>query len=194
MAYLQLLPRYVSTHSRLKAAGGIGYHSHGGTTVSTHSRLKAAGSRLGQNRKQRAVSTHSRLKAAGRYPSGLRLESSRFNTQPPEGGWLRDDYIRNQAILVSTHSRLKAAGKMPTNCIYSHTVSTHSRLKAAGAERPKFVLHEAVSTHSRLKAAGCCCTRRICGCLCFNTQPPEGGWLPDLPVFASAFSFQHTAA
>ena len=32
-----------------------------------------------------------------------------FNTQPPEGGWLRDD-IAAGISTVSTHSRLKAAG------------------------------------------------------------------------------------
>ena len=34
-----------------------------------------------------AVSTHSRLKAAGARAVLMRLVRTRFNTQPPEGGW-----------------------------------------------------------------------------------------------------------
>ena len=30
--------------------------------------------------------------------------------------------------------------------------------------------------------------------LCFNTQPPEGGWQIFLTAFAVLFPFQHTAA
>ena len=56
---------YVSTHSRLKAAGvGIGSAEARGR-VSTHSRLKAAGGTMSDARLPRRVSTHSRLKAAG---------------------------------------------------------------------------------------------------------------------------------
>ena len=31
-------------------------------------------------------------------------------------------------------------------------------------------------------------------CTCFNTQPPEGGWVNADIVFKMAFQFQHTAA
>ena len=37
------------------------------------------------------------------------FDHSRFNTQPPEGGWVRM-MIHLIKIKVSTHSRLKAAG------------------------------------------------------------------------------------
>ena len=33
-----------------------------------------------------------------------------------------------------------------------------------------------VSTHSRLKAAGKMYVRQYPYIVCFNTQPPEGGW------------------
>ena len=33
-----------------------------------------------------------------------------------------------------------------------------------------------VSTHSRLKAAGGIIAKTIRNQVCFNTQPPEGGW------------------
>ena len=35
-----------------------------------------------------------------------------------------------------------------------------------------------VSTHSRLKAAGLICCDFLNSINGFNTQPPEGGWLP----------------
>ena len=55
--------------------------------VSTHSRLKAAGVLYKLKTLGFAVSTHSRLKAAGIFSvDGVCPEPS-FNTQPPEGGW-----------------------------------------------------------------------------------------------------------
>ena len=55
--------------------------------VSTHSRLKAAG---GYDRAfdwAQYVSTHSRLKAAGCLHRVYPIIPACFNTQPPEGGW-----------------------------------------------------------------------------------------------------------
>ena len=82
-----------------------------------------------------------------RYPFG-------FNTQPPEGGWLREFVFIPRYSVVSTHSRLKAAGneRYPEDRL--EIVSTHSRLKAAGIDVFVGVFPESVSTHSRLKAAG----------------------------------------
>ena len=76
-----------------------------------------------------------------------------FNTQPPEGGWDRDnDY--NVAIAVSTHSRPKAAGRRHRFDFFGVCVSTHSRPKAAGSGfYPRRTINQ-VSTHSRPKAAG----------------------------------------
>ena len=57
-------------------------------------------------------------------------ENQSFNTQPPEGGWLKVfDFDSYQ--VVSTHSRLKAAGTFPSAAKSWYFVSTHSRLKAA---------------------------------------------------------------
>ena len=55
--------------------------------VSTHSRLKAAGTRRQRQREGIEVSTHSRLKAAGLWPHNTAVSGLSFNTQPPEGGW-----------------------------------------------------------------------------------------------------------
>ena len=56
------------------------------------------------------VSTHSRPKAAG--VSAVRPSESavRFNSQPPEGGWVVDISALMPPLPVSTHSRPKAAG------------------------------------------------------------------------------------
>ena len=100
-----------------------------------------------------------------------------FNTQPPEGGWTSPSSNR-PSWLVSTHSRLKAAGCCRWGFRLCDTVSTHSRLKAAGhlttITKVACVL---VSTHSRLKAAGGVSCNWCHIYLCFNTQPPEGGWI-----------------
>ena len=77
-----------------------------------------------------------------------------FNTQPPEGGWVGYTVIFI-LVVVSTHSRPKAAGMVSATGLYTFAVSTHSRPKAAGPF--SFAL--------------------VRGNPCFNTQPPEGGWL-----------------
>ncbi len=58
-------------------------------------------------------------------------ESYRFNTQPPEGGCVFNDFIRFNDI-VSTHSRPKAAASAMEYTTSFDAVSTHSRPKAAG--------------------------------------------------------------
>ena len=123
--------------------------------VSTHSRLKAAGAQVFEQLKFYGVSTHSRLKAAGQCRGG-------------EGF----------ANLVSTHSRLKAAGGVASVFQGEAVVSTHSRLKAAGKCFVRLLYVNEVSTHSRLKAAGLPVRRPAGRFRCFNTQPPEGGWVP----------------
>ena len=78
--------------------------------------------------------------------------TSRFNTQPPEGGWL---HISNQTIppVVSTRSRPKAAVRMFNEplavFVFQHAAARRRLVEAAGGSGA---------------SAG------------FNTQPPEGGW------------------
>ena len=78
--------------------------------VSTHSRPKAAGLPRGERRRRQKVSTHSRPKAAGLLRFWIHAPPSRFNTQPPEGGWLSLVLHVLLVQAVSTHSRPKAAG------------------------------------------------------------------------------------
>ncbi len=56
--------------------------------VSTHSRPKAAGKTAKRSWQRLQVSTHSRPKAAGTTSPASSATHSRFNTQPPEGGWM----------------------------------------------------------------------------------------------------------
>ena len=144
----------VSTHSRLKAAGGcIGSGSGGGSGFNTQ---PPEGGWIQYEEFRQAIDC--------------------FNTQPPEGGW----HWLKQAVfptkLVSTHSRLKAAGQQAGSNLEMIAVSTHSRLKAAGMACRSIHTRKIVSTHSRLKAAGQTKWAVSQGSNGFNTQPPEGGW------------------
>ena len=44
------------------------------------------------------------------------LGSLGFNTQPPEGGWMKLN-VNGIYLFVSTHSRLKAAGRRSPNSL-----------------------------------------------------------------------------
>ena len=80
----------VSTHSRPKAAGPkAAALLTGGHPVSTHSRPKAAGSSDWMAIRVYEVSTHSRPKAAGCTVSPSGIGKCGFNSQPPEGGWMK---------------------------------------------------------------------------------------------------------
>ena len=78
-----------------------------------------------------------------------------FNTQPPEGGWFGQfgfDDLPIKFQHTAARRRLALLSSLP---FLTLQVSTHSRPKAAGIE--------ANQTRKALK--------------CFNTQPPEGGWV-----------------
>ena len=51
-----------------------------------------------------------------------------------------------------------------------------------------------VSTRSRPKAAGSRHWWKPYQQACFNTQPPEGGWIGSVVASFTAFGFQHAAA
>ena len=73
-------------------------------------------------------------------------------------------------------------------------VSTHSRLKAAVCWDFPPMTRTDVSTHSRPKAAGYVDFDSRSRCVCFNTQPPEGGWMLGVIRQVQGLKFQHTAA
>ena len=103
------------------------------------------------------------------------LTKSRFNTQPPEGGWNNCSSKYAISRMFQHTAARRRLGQDISVCPAS-LVSTHSRPKAAGRFFDTTQFHKQVSTHSRPKAAGAASTIYICHYSCFNTQPPEGGW------------------
>ena len=81
-------------------------------------------------------------------------QRSRFNSQPPEGGWVLGGLCR----CAQPSFQLTAARRRLAVACYTlddvAKVSTHSRPKAAGTTRGQPYVKEIVSTHSRPKAAG----------------------------------------
>ena len=121
------------------------------------------------------VSTHSRPKAAGIDICIQRLVNTRFNTQPPEGGWSSDKTSESSnpsfntqppeggwPSAATTSNRSKRFNTQPPeggwkSILTGHfimAVSTHSRPKAAGFLPGNLIKSRKVSTHSRPKAAG----------------------------------------
>ena len=123
----------VSTHSRPKAAG-----QKGGKVTQVHQTFQhtAARRRLDcfilHKKFKEYVSTHSRPKAAGFAASRQGQGKCRFNTQPPEGGWVLPNAIKRFRHGFNTQP---PEGGWPAIVPYSiqQTVSTHSRPKAAGS-------------------------------------------------------------
>ena len=68
--------------------------------------------------------------------------NSRFNSQPPEGGWDKHNAEDVDSDMVSTHSRPKAAGHKQRMVELRHRVSTHSRPKAAGYVDGEFMAYQ----------------------------------------------------
>ena len=137
--------------------------------VSTHSRPKAAAAVQEMAFYVTLVSTHSRPKAAD-----IANYADKFKTK------------------VSTHSRPKAAGLSSLVGTDLIDVSTHSRPKAAGHDNKAYRFQPSfqhTAARRRLGSSGRAWTQ----CRCFNTQPPEGGWLSCKNTLSS-LQFQHTAA
>ena len=118
------------------------------------------------------VSTHSRPKAAGIKRNRLQLRYSRFNTQPPEGGWKKPPNFPTSAHCFNTQPP-EGGWKF-----FSLTLSLLLRFNTQPPEGgwsvffARAVISAIVSTHSRPKAAG----------------------LAAVGIRRALFLFQHTAA
>ena len=127
------------------------------------------------------VSTHSRPKAAGSRQQGQRYARQSFNTQPPEGGWRPCSSRRGLKAGFNTQPPeggwTEEAKELGATLAFQHTAARR-RLDIALLVGS---LGEYVSTHSRPKAAGGVGRIRQKPCRCFNTQPPEGGWVYSYP-------------
>ena len=130
------------------------FTDNNGFIVSTHSRPKAAGS-LGWVVAGKVHSFNTQPPEGGWHAEVLpRPKKSLFQHTAARRRLESRDDAKNQAGWVSTHSRPKAAGQIHASTDAFIIVSTHSRPKAAGqihASTDAFII---VSTHSRPKAAG----------------------------------------
>ena len=122
--------------------------------VSTHSRPKAAEELQDELERKDKVSTHSRPKAAvPRYRLG-KPSILCFNTQPPEGGC--------PPIALGALEQL----------LFQHTAARR-RLAYPDEEADADEMFQHTAARRRLAPALILTTPSVC----FNTQPPEGGWL-----------------
>ena len=103
-----------------------------GLCVSTHSRLKAAGGIYCACINPILSFNTQQPEGGWVWPWWRSSVNSCFNTQQPEGGWKRHRYPF-RSFAVSTHSSPKAAGRKKDKKDDKKEVSTHSSPKAAGA-------------------------------------------------------------
>ena len=143
------------------------------------------------------VSTHSRLKAAGPTGETTEILKNGFNTQPPEGGWMREDkivivkirfntqppeggwYISkhiNSRLPVSTHSRLKAAGRIRCNMGYQVGRFNTQPPEGGWGTEQQHLFHTRGFNTQPPEGGWWSMQPRQNWVHCFNTQPPEGGW------------------
>ena len=161
------------------------------------------------------VSTHSRPKAAGVWQRPSQRRLSRFNTQPPEGGWTafanaflfpmmfqhtaaRRRLDRSQSTSKQTIQFQHTAARRRLEVVIGGDAAKHAFQHTAARRRlvrPEVTggTGSIVSTHSRPKAAGFPFGFKLPARLSFNTQPPEGGWEVE-QVEQQAEAVQHTAA
>ena len=100
------------------------------------------------------VSTHSRLKAAGRQATRQSQRHLRFNTQPPEGGWLFQA-LPASLFCLSFNTQPPEGGWVPSSR-WLTVIGCFNTQPPEGGWLLTFCLNHRLS--------------------CFNTQPPEGGW------------------
>ena len=121
--------------------------------VSTHSRAKAAARILKMHIQLDNVSTHSRAKAAAQRSIKNCSDHGRFNTQPREGGCLKEDLFFIGWIVfqhTAARRRLRRRSRLYTlDKKFQHTAARRRLplLKRLDARETQ------VSTHSRAKAA-----------------------------------------
>ena len=98
-----------------------------------------------------------------------------FNSQPPEGGWIRAGGISAEQF-VSTHSRPKAAGrrtlKRHTQWMFQLTAARRRLESQRFQPRVGYLVFQLTAARRRL--AGLCTHASVHNG--FNSQPPEGGW------------------
>ena len=164
----------VSTHSRPKAAGVLSILVFDFKEFQlTAARRRLAGVcctapvswlfQLTAARRRLGVSFCCRISARGfnsQPPEGGWVRKSVsavificFNSQPPEGGW-RVSFCCRISARVSTHSRPKAAGQPACRLNRASAFQLTAARRRLGDAVQSILVCRAVSTHSRPKAAG----------------------------------------
>ena len=181
--------RPVSTHSRPKAAGFCVWLILPVVMVSTHSRPKAAGFMRRNQNNELQVSTHSRPKAAGYLMFCNRFFFVCFNTQPPEGGWMP---FEHQSVIILKFQHTAARRRLEIllcrthwSLMFQHTAARR-RLEAFLSVDLAGDWFQHTAARRRLESV---LYLHLLGATCFNTQPPEGGWLRHSSNFSRRFCF-----
>ena len=129
--------------------------------------------------RRRNVSTHSRPKAAG--PENLNGASKacrRFNTQPPEGGWVWHRLYGCSCGCFNTQPPEGGWHSSPPSWRYHQSFNTQP--PEGGWIVPLELSYFVCSFNTQPPEGGWPTAR--CWAFpqgCFNTQPPEGGWRMD---------------
>ena len=117
-----------------------------------------------------------------------------FNTQPPEGGWLRIGLLRRKPTCFNTQP--PEGGWLYVLLPFCRSYSFNTQPPEGGwsqslTRRSMFFLFQHTAARRRLVVQFQKCSSHL---KCFNTQPPEGGWRPHSPSSFTFATFQHTAA
>ena len=145
--------KFVSTHSRPKAAGLISLIIVYPVRVSTHSRPKAAGTAY-QRQQTQVQFQH----------TAARRRLVRFAIMLASVSMFQHTAARRRLDNADFTTAL--------NTLFQHTAAR----RRLGCSTYLISIPFLVSTHSRPKAAGPSWAWCNACFLCFNTQPPEGGW------------------
>ena len=101
--------------------------------------------------------------------------SSSFNTQPPEGGWIRRHIFAPVEHLfqhTAARRRLEAVAEKAVNGFMFQHTAARRRLEAVAEKAVNGFMFQHTAARRRLGYFHVRCYRVAC----FNTQPPEGGW------------------
>ena len=128
------------------------------------------------------VSTHSRPKAAGCFVQHLGVAFGSFNTQPPEGGWLRASYDL-RAVCGFQHTaarrRLESAPTRRRSRVCFNTQPPEGGWISTVIDCAHSALFQHTAARRRLVRVDLANDKTAC----FNTQPPEGGWYLNINPF-----------
>ena len=99
-----------------------------------------------------------------------------FNTQPPEGGWVLKNWAR--LLLLRFNTQPPEGGWMDTvQAIAPGLMFQHTAARRRLAARRIGLVMKTKFQHTAARRRLACNRARMAVLSCFNTQPPEGGWV-----------------